>query len=70
MGAIKHLKGLLNFYLKEGKTQQQQKKPQPPKTHTQNTTRNKTQYFAAERTAVVTAPIHLHENWVANSLRQ
>lgn len=57
MGAIKHLKGLLNFYLKEGKTQQQ---PQPPKTHTQNTTRNKPQYFAAERTAVVTAPIHLH----------
>lgn len=48
MGAIKHLKGLLNFYLKEEKTQQQQQKTQPPKTHTQNTTRNKTQYFAAE----------------------
>lgn len=52
MDAIKHLKGHLNFYLKEGKTQPKKKKPQ-------NTTRNETQYFAAEWTAMVTALIHL-----------
>lgn len=66
MDAIKHLKGHLDFYLKEGKTEP--KKKNKPKPHTQNTTTNETQYFAAEWVTMVTAVIYLH--WVVNSLRK